>query len=155
MLKSSGNIYFLLLMKVAGRGFQTPCNLHVGSCRPSLAEGKQKPQDTAPWGQTAQTQQMLRAECSKTGCSIKPLLAGSDHGRDESQQAYCLGRVEIKQRGKTKPINCGLIVHSSFLFSRTRSIASLCAYMQAYAYICINTHPLQLETLQIAGSKHI
>lgn len=134
LLKSSGNIYFLLLMQVASRGFQNPCNLCVVSCRPSLAGGKQKPRDTAPWGQTARTQQMLRAECSKTGCSSNTALpAGSDRGRDVSQQAHCLGKAERKEKErKTKPINCELIAHSSSLFSRTRPIASLCAYMQVY-----------------------
>lgn len=55
-----------------------------------------------------------------------------------------------KKKGKAKPINCELIVHSSFPLSRTRPRASLCGYMQACVHICKHTHLLQLE-LQIAG----
>lgn len=48
---------------------------------------------------------------------------------------------QSKKKGKARPINCELIVHSSFPFSRTRPIA----YVYIYAGVCVHlqthTHP--------------
>jgi len=62
LLKSSGNIYFLLLTQVASEGLQKPPNLHAGSYKLSLAEHRKKLWDVVPWGETAQLQHSLRAE---------------------------------------------------------------------------------------------